>query len=57
MATKNGSKFVEDYPNGYVKNGTVYNGNGERIGYETGDGDYRINHDKSNDGTLYKNHK
>lgn len=52
MATKNGSEFHNDYPNGSSKNGTVYNGQGEPIGYVCGDGDYR-----TKDGTLYKNSK
>lgn len=55
MAYKNSENFRQDYPNGYAKNGTVYDGNGNRIGYQTGDGDYRINNDKSNDGQLYRN--
>lgn len=55
MAYKNSENFRQDYPNGYAKNGTVYDGNGNRIGYQPGDGDYRINNDKSNDGQLYHN--
>lgn len=57
MSTKRGTDFHNDYPNGYSKNGTVYNGNGDKIGYQTGDGDYRINNDSSNNGTLYNNRK
>ncbi len=57
MATKSSEQFHQDYPNGYSKNGTVYDGGGHRIGYVTGDGCYRINNDKSNDGTLYDNRR
>lgn len=57
MAYKNSQDFRNDYPNGYSKNGSVYNGNGQRVGYVTGDGDYRINNDKSNNGQLYNNRK
>ena len=55
MAWKNNQDFRNDYPNGYQKDGDVYDGNGNRVGYVTGDGDYRINNDKSNDGQLYSN--
>ncbi len=55
MATKGSQDFHNDYSNGYSKNGNVYDGGGNRIGYVTGDGDYRINNDSSNNGTLYKN--
>ena len=47
--------FRNDYPGGYSKGGDVYDGNDNRVGYVTGDGDYRINNDKSNDGQLYHN--
>ena len=57
MATKSSQEFREKYPNGYSKNGNVYDGNGNRIGYVTGDKDYRINNDNSNNGTLYSNKK
>ena len=55
MAWKNSSDFRNDYPNGYSRNGNVYDGNGNRVGYVTGDGDYRINNDSHNDGQLYSN--
>ncbi len=55
MAYKTNENFHQDYPNGYAKNGIVYDGNSKPIGYQTGDGDYRINNDKSNDGQLYHN--
>lgn len=57
MAYKDSQDFRNDYPGGYSKNGTVYDGNNNRIGYQTEDGDYRINNDKSNDGQLYSNKK
>lgn len=55
MATKYGYQFRQDYPNGYSKNGCVYDGNGNEVGYVDGDGDYRIHKDDTNRGTLYKN--
>ena len=55
MACKDSSDFRRDHPNGYSKNGDVYDGNNKRVGYVTGDGDYRINNDKSHDGQLYHN--
>lgn len=55
VAYKTNENFHQDYPNGYAKNGIVYDGNNKPIGYQTGDGDYRINNDKSNDGQLYHN--
>lgn len=55
MAWKDSSDFRGDYPGGYSKGGDVYDGNDNRVGYVTGDGDYRINNDKSNDGQLYHN--
>ena len=57
MAYKDNKDFRNDYPGGYSKNGTVYDGNGNRVGYVTGDGDYRINNDKNNDRQLYRNKK
>ena len=51
MAYKDNEDFHNDYPNGYSKNGDVYDGNGNKIGYVTGDGDYR-----TKDGQLYHNH-
>lgn len=57
MAWKDSQDFHNDYPGGYSKGGNVYDGNGNRVGYQTGDGDYRINNDKSNDGQLYHNSK
>ncbi len=56
MAWKNSKDFRSDYPGGYSKGGDVYDGNDNRVGYVTGDGDYRINNDDSNDGQLYSNH-
>ena len=55
MAYKNSENFRQDYPNGYVKNGDVYDGNNQKVGYQTGDGDIRINDGSSNDGQLYRN--
>ena len=43
MAWKDSQDFRNDYPNGYSKNGDVYDGNDNRIGYVTGDGDYKSN--------------
>lgn len=57
MAWKDSEDFRNDYPNGYSENGDVYDGNGNRVGYVTGDGDYRINNDSHNDGQLYSNKK
>ena len=51
MAYKDNEDFHNDYPNGYSKNGDVYDGNGNKTGYVTGDGDYR-----TKDGQLYHNH-
>lgn len=56
MATKNGKDFYVDYPNGYIKHGDVYDGSGNKVGYVTGDGDFRINDGSSNDRDLYRNH-
>lgn len=55
MAYKDNQDFHNDYPNGYSQNGDVYNGNGDKIGYVTGDGDYRINDNSDNDRQLYSN--
>lgn len=55
MAYKDNQDFHNDYPGGYEKNGTVYDGNHNPIGYSTGDGDYRINNGGDNDGQLYHN--
>ena len=57
MAYKNSEDFRNDYPNGYSKNGDVYDGNGKKVGYVTGDGDYRINDGSANDRQLYHNSK
>ena len=50
MAYKNSGDFRKDYPNGYSQNGDVYDGNGNKVGYVTGDGDYRITDGSANDG-------
>lgn len=55
MAYKDHSDFVKDYPGGYSEHGDVYDGNGNKVGYETGDGDYRINDGSANDRQLYSN--
>lgn len=57
MAYKNSSDFREEYPGGYSKGGDVYDGNDKRIGYVTGDGDYRITEPGYNNGQLYDNKK
>ncbi len=57
MAYKDSQDFHNDYPGGYSENGTVYDGNGNDIGYVTGDGDYRINDGSDNDRQLYSNNK
>ena len=57
MSYKDSQDFRNDYPGGYSKNGTVYDGNGNAVGYVTGDGDYRINDGSSNDRQLYNNKK
>ena len=56
MAYKDHEDFLNDYPGGYSKNGTVYDGNDQPVGYQTGDGDYRITDHTSNNGQLYHNH-
>ena len=53
MAYKDSSDFRAEYPGGYVKNGDVYDGNNNNIGYETGDGDRRITESGYNDGQLF----
>ena len=53
MAYKDSRDFRSDYPKGYSRNG--YDGNGHKIGYVTGDGDYRINDGSANDRQLYHN--
>ena len=55
MAYKDSRDFRSDYPKGYSRNGDVYDGNGHKIGYVTGDGDYRINDGSANDRQLYHN--
>ena len=55
MAWKDSEDFRQDYPGGYSKGGDVYDGNVHKIGYVTGDGDYRINDGSSNDRQLYDN--
>ena len=55
MSWKDSQDFRDDYPGGYSKGGDVYDGNDNRVGYVTGDGDYQINNDSSNDGQLYHN--
>lgn len=58
MAYKDSENFREDYPGVYSKNGEVYDGNGKRIGYVCGDGDYRINKTGDpNDGQYYNNRR
>ncbi len=57
MSYKDSQDFRNDYPGGYSKNGTVYDGNGNDVGYVTGDGDYRINDGSSNDRQLYNKKK
>mgnify|MGYP005793704247 CR=1 FL=1 len=47
MPWKDSKDFCSDYPGGYSKGGDVYDGNDNRVGYVTGDGDYRINNDSS----------
>jgi len=55
MAYKDSQDFRQDYPNGSSRGGDVYDGNGNRVGYVTGDGDYRINDGSANDRQLYSN--
>lgn len=52
---KDNRNFREDYPNGYERGGDVYDSSGDKIGYVTGDGDYRITESGSNEGQLYHN--
>jgi len=53
MPWKDSKDFRTDYPHGYAKDGKVFDGSDHRIGYVTGDGDFRINNDSNNDGQLY----
>ena len=39
MSWKDSQDFRDDYPGGYSKGGDVYDGNDNRVGYVTGDGD------------------
>lgn len=55
MAWKDSRDFRNDCPGGYSKDGDVYGGNDNCVGYVTGNGDYRINNDSTNDGQLYHN--
>lgn len=55
MPWKDSGDFREDYPGGYSRGGNVYDGNGNQVGYVTGDGDYRISDNSSNDRQLYHN--
>lgn len=55
MPWKGSGDFHNDYQGGYSKGGDVYDGNGNHIGYVTGDGDYRITDNSANDGQLYHN--
>ena len=52
---KDSSNFREDFPGGYSRDGFVYDGNGNEVGYMTGDGDYRITESGPYDGQLYHN--
>ena len=55
MSWKDSQDFRRDYPGGYSKGGDVYDGNDRKVGYVTGDGDYRINDNSANDRQLYHN--
>ena len=55
MAYKDSSDFRNEYPGGYAKGGDVYDGKGNKVGYETGDGAYRITESGANQGQLYHN--
>lgn len=55
MVWKDSQDFCNDCLGGYSKDGDVYGGNDNCVGYVTGDGDYRINNDSTNDGQLYHN--
>ncbi len=57
MAYKDSEDFRREYPNGYAKDGEVFDGNGKKVGYVTGDGDFRINDGSANDRQLYHNKK
>lgn len=52
---KDSSDFRNEYPNGYSKDGDIYDGNNNHIGYVTGDGDFRITESGANQGQLYHN--
>ena len=56
MAYKDSSDFRREYPGGYSKDGEVFDGNGNKIGYVCGDGDYRTTEKGPNEGQLYHNH-
>lgn len=53
MSWKDSKNFREDYPGGYSKNGYVYDGNDQCVGYVLGNGEYLINYDDSNYGQYY----
>ena len=55
MPWKDSDDFRSEYPGGYSQGRDVYDGNGNQVGYVTGDGDYRINDGSSNDRQLYHN--
>lgn len=55
MVWKDSQDFRNDCPGGYSKDGDVYGGNDNCVGYVTGNGDYRINNDSTNDGQFYQN--
>ena len=52
---KDSSNFREDFPGGYTRDGSVYDGSGNEVGYVTGDGDMRITESGAFDGQLYHN--
>ena len=52
---KDSSDFRNEYLNGYSKDGDIYDGNNNHIGYVTGDGDFRITESGANQGQLYHN--
>ncbi len=51
MEWKDSVDFRKDYPGGYCENGDVYDGNGNRIGYVCGDGDFHVNDDPADSST------
>ena len=55
MSWKDSQDFRDDYPGGYSFPTRRSSDLDNRVGYVTGDGDYRINNDSSNDGQLYHN--